>query len=76
MAAAGAALAGCHLVAHQRVAAVGEDRRTVDQARALLPAVAGGEPSDAAAFREHAAENCDAAVASRIGGPAEHSEFR
>jgi hypothetical protein len=39
-----------------------------NQARTLLLAVAGAEPSDAAAFREHAAENCDAAVASRIGG--------
>ena len=32
--------------------------------------------SDAAAFREHAAENCDAAGASRIGGLQSHSKFR
>ena len=43
-------------------------RRALNKACTLLLAVAGGEPSDAAAFREHAAENCDAAVASRIGG--------
>jgi hypothetical protein len=41
--------------------------RLIKHARYYL-AVAGGKPSDAAAFREHAAENCDAAVASRIGG--------
>jgi hypothetical protein len=68
MAAAGAARADREVVANQLAAAAGENRRAFNQARTLLLAVAGGEPSDAAAFREHAAENCDAAVASRIGG--------
>jgi hypothetical protein len=48
MAAAGAADAGCHLVADQLAAAASENRRTVDQARTLLLLAAGGEPSDAA----------------------------
>ncbi len=66
MAAAGAAVAGCHLVAHQRAAAVGEDRRTIDQARTLLLVAAGGEPSDAAAVCQHAAEDRGTAVAGGI----------
>ena len=68
MAAAGAARADREVVANQLAAAAGENRRAFNKACTLLLAVAGGEPSDAAAFREHAAENCDAAVASRIGG--------
>jgi hypothetical protein len=36
VAAAGAAVAGCHLVADQLAAATGENRRTIDQARTLL----------------------------------------
>jgi hypothetical protein len=43
------------------------ERIPVNKACTLLLVVAGGEPSDTAAFREHAAENCDAAAASRIG---------
>jgi hypothetical protein len=54
------------VVASQLAAAVGENQRAFNQAGTLLLAVAGGEPSDAAAFREHAAENGDAAVTSRI----------
>jgi hypothetical protein len=56
MAAAGAARADREVVANQLAAAAGENRRAFNQARTLLLAVAGGEPSDAAAFREHAAE--------------------
>jgi hypothetical protein len=51
------------LVAHQLAAAVGENRRTTHQARALLPVAAGGEPSDGAAVRGHAGEDCAAAGA-------------
>jgi hypothetical protein len=66
VAAAGAAVAGCDLVAHQRAAAVGEDRRTVDQARTLVPVADGGESPYAVAIREHAGEDRDAAVADGI----------
>src|ERR1035437_3777746 len=68
VAAAGVAGAGRHLVADQLAAAPGEDRRAVDQACPVLLAPAGGESSDAAALRKHAAEDRDAAVASGIGG--------
>ena len=36
---------------------------------------AGGEPSDAADVRRHAAEDCDAAGASGIGGPQCAADF-
>jgi hypothetical protein len=68
MIAQSAARADREVVADELAAAVAENRRAFNQARTLLQAVAGGGTSDAAAFREHVAENCDAAVASRIGG--------
>ena len=64
--AAGAADEGRHLVADQLAAATGENRRTLDQARTLLLAAAGGEPSDPAAVCRHAAEDRSAAVAGGI----------
>ena len=47
----------------------------LDKARPLLLVAAGGEPSDAAAVWRHAAEDCDAAGASRIGGPQSAADF-
>jgi hypothetical protein len=43
-----------------------KNRRMFNKACTLLLAVVGGESSDAAALREHAAENRDAAVASGV----------
>ena len=63
------------LVADQLAAAAGENRRTVDQARTLLLAAAGGEPSDAAAVCRHAAEDRGAAVAGGIGGLLSATDF-
>jgi transposase len=61
-----AADAGCHLVADQLAAAAGEARWTVDQALALLLAVARGESPDAAALWEHAAKDRGVTVAGGI----------
>ena len=44
-----------NLVADQFAATVGEDRRSSDQARAVLLTATGGEPPDGAAVRKHAA---------------------
>ncbi len=74
--AAGAAHEGRHLVADQLAAATAENRRTVDQARTLLLAAAGGEPSDAAAVCRHAAEDRGAAVAGGIRRAQSGSKFR
>ena len=63
VAAAGAAVARCHLAAKQLTAAVGEDQQTVDRARTILLVSAGGESSDAPAIWRHAAEERGAAVA-------------
>ena len=54
---------GRQLVADQLAAAPGENRRTFDQARAVLLVAAGGESSDAPALRKHAEEDCGAAGA-------------
>ena len=53
---------GRQLVAGQSAAAVGENRRTTRQTRALLLIAAGGEPSDAAVVRGHVGKNRDAAA--------------
>ena len=55
------------LVADQLAATAGEDRRPFDQARPVLLAAAGGEPSDAAAVRKHGAADRGAAGASGVG---------
>src|SRR5229473_3063238 len=68
MAAVGAAGADRQLVADQLAAAAGENRWPFNKACPVLLVALGGEPPDAPAFREHAAEDCDAAVASGIGG--------
>jgi hypothetical protein len=60
------AVAGCHLVANQLTAAVGEDRRTVDKARTMLVVAAGAESPDAPAIWRRAAEDRGAAVAGGI----------
>jgi Transposase DDE domain group 1 len=57
---------GRQLVADQPAAAVGQDRRSIDQTRALLLAPAGGEPSYTRAVCRHAAEDRGAAVAGGI----------
>jgi len=64
--AAGAGDADREVVADQLAAAVGEDRRTAHQTRALLLVGAGGEPSGAAVVCRHAAEDRGAAVAGGI----------
>jgi hypothetical protein len=66
VATAGTARADREVVANHLTAATGENRRTVDQARMLLLAAAGGEPSDAAVIWRHAAEDRGAAVAGGI----------
>src|ERR1035437_8816582 len=75
MAAAGAARACRGVFAGQLGATVGENRRAVKQACALLLAAAGGESSDAAAVWLHAAEDRGAAVASEIGGLQSAADF-
>jgi hypothetical protein len=63
------------LVARQFAATSGENRRTLDQASSLLPATAGGEPSDAAALRQHSAQDRGATRASGIGEPQSGTTF-
>ena len=55
------------LVAYQLAAALGEDRRSSDQARAVLLADAGREPSHAAVVREHGPAHRCAGGGDRIG---------
>jgi len=76
VAAAGAADAGCHLVADQLAAAAGENRRAFDKACPVLLVAAGRESSHAPALRKHAAEDRGAAVAGGMRRPAEWSRFR
>ena len=63
----GAAAEDRQLVLDQSPAAVGQHGWTADQAREVFLAPAGGEPSDAAAVRGHAAADLGAAGAGRIG---------
>jgi hypothetical protein len=53
----GAAEENRRLVADELVAAAGENRRTPDQARPILLAVAGGESPHAAVVWEHAGKD-------------------
>ena len=64
--AAGAAAARGQLVANQPATTVGEDGRSVDQARAVLLAAAGGGPPDAAAVRVDGATDRRAALAGGV----------
>jgi hypothetical protein len=75
VAAAGAAGTDRSLVADQLAAAAGEDRRAFNKACTLLLAAACGEPPDAAALREHAAKDRDAAVAGVIGRVQSGADF-
>jgi hypothetical protein len=63
----GAAEEDRRLVLDQLAAAVGEDRRTFDQARPVLLAAPGGEPPDATAVWSHGGAHCGSADAYRIG---------
>src|SRR5438046_2990829 len=67
--AAGAAEQNRQLVAHQPAAEAGENRRPNDQARSLLLAAVGREPSDAPPLRVDGTADRVAAPASRIGQP-------
>ena len=63
VAAAGAAEEDREVVVDELAAATGEDGRTADQARSLLLAAAGREPSDAAVVCVDGAADCWAASA-------------
>src|SRR2546428_5328842 len=69
VAAAGAAEENRQLVAHQLAAEAGENRRPNDQARSLLLAAVGREPSDAPPLRVDGTAGRGAAPARRIGPP-------
>ena len=65
------------LVADQLAATVGEDRRQIGQARPVLLAAAGGEPSDEAAVRQHGAADRRAGAGEQGSGRAiDSSEIR
>ena len=51
------------LVAKLHAGEAGDNSRASNTGGTLLLAVAGGKPSNASAFREHAAENCETVVA-------------
>ena len=63
------------LLADQLAAAVGENRRTFDQACPLLLAATGREPSDSATVWEHGPADRLAALASRVGEPQTGADF-
>ena len=63
------------LVADELATAAGENGRTPDQARPILPAAAGGESPHAAAVWGHAAKDCGAPITSRIGEPWTETDF-
>ena len=61
VAALGAAQQNRQLVANQLAAAVGKNRRPIDQARSIILVVPGGESSDAAVVWGHGAADRSAA---------------
>jgi hypothetical protein len=67
VAAAGLAEANRDLVTDQFATAAGENWRPIGQARSILLAFVGGEPSDAAAVWKHAATDGCAAAADSVG---------
>lgn len=75
MAAAGFAGEDRQLVAYQLTAAACENRRAFDKAWPLLLALAGGKSSDAAALWQHAVEDRDAALGSRMGRAQSEADF-
>ena len=64
------------MVSDQLAAAAGENRRTIDPARASLLSSASGESSDPAALCEYAAKDRGVTVAGGIRRSAEWSNFR
>ena len=65
-----------HVADDQLAAAVGKNRRTIDQARTLLRASASGEPFDPAALWDPAAKDRGVTVANGMRRAAERSNFR
>ena len=65
----GTGAADQELVADEVAAAPGENQWSIGQARALLLAFLGGEPSHTASVWEHAAQDRGPAVTSRIDAP-------
>ena len=63
VAAAGTADENRKLVSNQFAAAIGENRRSIGQARTILLATASGESSDKEAVWQHGAANLGAAAA-------------
>jgi hypothetical protein len=72
----GAAEENRRLVADELVAAAGENRRTPDQARPILLAVAGGESPHAAVVWEHAGKDFGTPFTSRIDETVDRSRFQ
>ena len=68
VAATGPATARRQLVANEPATTVGEDGRPVDQARAVLLAASGGEPSDAAAVWGDGTPDCRPTGGVGVGG--------
>jgi hypothetical protein len=66
---------GWRLVADQVAATTGEDRRPIDQARPVLLAAFGGEPSDPATVWSLAGQDRSVALANRAGKPTIGSDF-
>ena len=62
------------MVLDELTATAGEDGRTAGKACPLLLAAVGGEPSDAAPVRKHAAADSGFAAASRIGAAARRNQ--
>jgi len=76
VAAAGVAKPDRQLVADQPATAAGEDRRQAGQARAVLLADAGREPSHTAAVWEHGAADRCPGGGDGVDGGDEHSEVK
>ena len=66
VAAAGVTQANRELVAHEFAATTGEDGRTAGEARTVLLALTGREPSDEAALQEYGAADRGAVASGRI----------
>jgi hypothetical protein len=70
VAAAGVAEGNRYVIINQFAATAGEDGRVAGKACPLLLAIVGGEPSDVAPVRKHAAADGGSATASRVGAAA------
>jgi hypothetical protein len=60
----------------QLATAPGQDRRTADQARAVLVAPVGGESSHATVVWRHAGQDRSASIASGLGEPLPRPDFK